>query len=147
MSDHSVFAPSERCADCVARSGQPGWDIERDVIRGRGFDGGHRFLPDGLSLLDRMRCLSAAQARRLSQIQGRTYANMVVLLERFINAKALDINLSATLERALHEEVRARRREKWLAENRDAIAAYNARIERDGMLSDHVRAFKAGNAA
>ena len=92
MSDHSVFAPSERCADGVAHSGHPGWDIERDVIRGRGFDGGHKFLPDGLSLLDRMRCLSAAQARRLSQIQGRTYANMVALLERFINAKALRIS-------------------------------------------------------
>ena len=59
------------------------------------------------------------------------------------DAKALDINLSATLERALEAEVRARRREQWLEENREAIAAYNARIERDGMLSDHVRAFRA----
>jgi len=62
-------------------------------------------------------------------------------------AKALSINLSATLERALEAEVRARKREKWLAENREAIAAYNARIERDGMLSDHVRAFKARNGS
>ena len=122
MSDHSVFAPSERCADCVARSGQPGWDIERDVIRGRGFDAGHKFLPDGLSLLDRMRFLSAAQARRLSQIQGRTYANMVVLLERFINAKALDISQDhwlgdqagfEALVRLSREEVR--RRCNWSA--------------------------------
>lgn len=56
-------------------------------------------------------------------------------------ARALDINLSATLEKALDAEVRARRREKWLEENREAIAAYNERIARDGMLSDHVRAF------
>lgn len=56
-------------------------------------------------------------------------------------ARGLDINLSATLEKALDAEVRARRREKWLEDNREAIAAYNARIERDGMLSDHVRAF------
>lgn len=62
-------------------------------------------------------------------------------------AKALEINLSATLEKALDEAVRARKREKWLDENREAIAAYNARIERDGMLSDHVRAFKARTAA
>ena len=59
------------------------------------------------------------------------------------DARALDINLSATLEKALEAEVRARKREQWLEENREAIAAYNARIERDGMLSDHVRAFKA----
>ena len=58
-------------------------------------------------------------------------------------ARALDINLSATLEKALDAEVRARRREKWLEENREAIEAYNRRIERDGMASDHVRAFKA----
>lgn len=58
-------------------------------------------------------------------------------------AKSLEINLSATLERALEAEVRARRRELWLAENRDAIAAYNSRIERDGLAGDHVRAFRA----
>ena len=58
------------------------------------------------------------------------------------DAKALDINLSATLERALEAEVRARKRQQWLEENREAIAAYNARIERDGLAGDHVRAFK-----
>ena len=58
-------------------------------------------------------------------------------------AKALDINLSATLERALEAEVRTRKREQWLEENREAIAAYNRRIARDGLASDHVRAFKA----
>ena len=62
-------------------------------------------------------------------------------------AKALDINLSATLERALELEVRARKREQWLEENREAIAAYNARIERDGLAGDHVRAFKIRNGA
>ncbi|GHD74283.1 hypothetical protein GCM10007164_24710 [Luteimonas padinae] len=61
-------------------------------------------------------------------------------------ARALDINLSATLEKALDAEVRARRREKWLEDNREAIAAYNERIERDGMLSDHVRAFLSRTA-
>lgn len=57
------------------------------------------------------------------------------------DAKALDINLSATLERALEQEVRARRREQWLEDNREAIAAYNARIERDGVWSDGLRGF------
>ena len=74
---------------------------------------------------------------------GKRAANVSVNQGLLEQAKALDINLSATLERALEAEVRARRRERWLEENREAIAAYNARIERDGMLSDHVRAFKA----
>ena len=70
-------------------------------------------------------------------------ANLSVNAELLDEAKALDINLSATLEKALDEAVRARKREKWLEENREAIAAYNARIARDGLASDHVRAFKA----
>jgi antitoxin CcdA len=68
-------------------------------------------------------------------------ANLSVNAELLDQAKALEINLSATFERALEEAVRARRREQWLAENRDAIAAYNERIERDGMFSDSLRSF------
>ena len=70
-------------------------------------------------------------------------ANLSVNAELLDQAKALDINLSATLERALETEVRVRQRERWLEENRDAIAAYNRRIARDGLAGDHVRAFKA----
>ena len=57
------------------------------------------------------------------------------------DARALDINLSATLERALSEEVRARKRAQWQEENREAIAAYNAHIEEHGIFSDHFRLF------
>lgn len=56
-------------------------------------------------------------------------------------AKQLDINLSATLERAVEAEIRARRRERWLADNREALEAYNARVEREGVFSDGLRAF------
>ena len=68
-------------------------------------------------------------------------ANLSVNAGLLDEAKALEINLSATFERALEEAVRARKRERWLAENRDAIAAYNERIERDGMFSDGLRSF------
>ena len=74
---------------------------------------------------------------------GKRAANVSINQRLLEDAKALDINLSATLERALEAEVRARRRQKWLEENREAIAAYNARIERDGLAGDHVRTFKA----
>lgn len=56
-------------------------------------------------------------------------------------AKQLDINLSATLERAVEAEIRARRRERWLADNREALEAYNARVEREGVFSDGLRSF------
>ena len=68
-------------------------------------------------------------------------ANLSINAALLDEAKALEINLSATFERALEEAVRARKRERWLAENRDAIAAYNERVERDGMFSDGLRSF------
>lgn len=74
---------------------------------------------------------------------GKRATNVSINQGLLDDARALDINLSATLERALEAEVRARKREKWLEENREAIAVYNERIARDGLASGHVRAFKA----
>jgi hypothetical protein len=48
-------------------------------------------LPDGLSKISRLNFLSANTQRLLSQIQGRTYANMFGFVERFIAAKVLDL--------------------------------------------------------
>ena len=72
----------------IARKGE--WQIDRDVIRGRDFDFSRKFLPDGLSLVDRLPFLSADEGRLLSQLQGRTYAYVFGLVERFISAKMLE---------------------------------------------------------
>src|SRR5688500_7591323 len=66
--------------------------VEEDVIRGRRFDTRHKFLPDGLSLVDAFTTLSDDEKRFVSQIQGRTYANIFGLVERFINAKVLELS-------------------------------------------------------
>jgi hypothetical protein len=66
------------------------WQIDRDLLQNRSFDFSQKFLPDGLSLVDRVQSLAADEARFLSQIQGRTYANMFGLVERFISAKMLE---------------------------------------------------------
>jgi len=68
------------------------WDIERDVIKGRRFDITQKFLPDGLSLVEELEFLSEPEKLFLSQIQGRTYANIFGLVERFINAKVLEVS-------------------------------------------------------
>jgi hypothetical protein len=83
---------SGRYAKCIDLSKRVRWDIERDVIRGRGFDLARKFLPDGMTKVDRIGWLDAPQRRLLSQIQGRTYANMFGLVERFINAKMLEVS-------------------------------------------------------
>jgi hypothetical protein len=83
---------ADRYARCVEVSRRVRWDIDEDVIRGREFDYGHKFLPDGLSLVHELDFLDAGEQRFLSQIQGRTYANIFGLVERFINAKVLELS-------------------------------------------------------
>ena len=85
-------ALKSRYAKCIEASKRIRWDIDRDVIRGRQLDVTHKFLPDGLSCVDELVLLSPPQQRFLSQIQGRTYANMFGLVERFIGAKLLEVS-------------------------------------------------------
>jgi len=82
----------DRYARTIDVSKRIRWEIERDVIRGREFDFGMKFLPDGLAKLDGLDFITPAERRFLSQIQGRTYANMFGLVERFIGAKILEIS-------------------------------------------------------
>jgi len=79
-------------ARCIQASKRMRWDIDEDVIRGRRFDSGHKFLPDGLCLTDAFTTLSIDEKRFVSQIQGCTYANVFGLVERFINAKILELS-------------------------------------------------------
>jgi hypothetical protein len=79
-------------AKCIEVSRRIRWEIERDVIRGRTFDFDKRFMPDGLSRVNRLEFLDEKEQRLLSQIQGRTYANMFGLVERFIGIKMLEIS-------------------------------------------------------
>ena len=81
-----------RYATCIAASKRIRWDIDSDVLRGRSFDTSKKFLPDGLSKVDGLTFLSAKEQRLVSQIQGRSYANIFGLVERFIGAKVLEIS-------------------------------------------------------
>ena len=82
---------TQRYAKCIEVSKRVRWDIDRDLIRSREFDFSKKFLPDGLSKVDQLPFLSADQKRFYSQVQGRTYANMFALVERFIGAKVTDL--------------------------------------------------------
>jgi hypothetical protein len=92
MNAISKISGSDRYARCIQTSKRVRWDVDKDVIRGRRFDAAHKFLPDGLSLADAFTTLSADEKRFVSQIQGRTYANVFGLVERFINAKVLELS-------------------------------------------------------
>jgi hypothetical protein len=82
----------DQYARSIAASKRVRWSVEEDVIRHRKFETSQKFLPDGLSKVKEFTFLSDSEQRYLSQIQGRTYANVFGLVERFINAKVLEIS-------------------------------------------------------
>ena len=88
----SPHVETEHYAKCIEISQKVRWDIDKDVIRGREFDFSQKFLPNGLSRIDQLDFLKTDEQRLLSQIQGRTYANMFGFVERFIVAKILEIS-------------------------------------------------------
>ena len=92
MSTAAVPLDVPRYARTIEASKRIRWDLDRDVIRGRTFDLAHTFLPDGLSLADELDFLSPDEHRFLSQVQGRTYARMFGLVERFVAAKMLEVS-------------------------------------------------------
>ena len=85
------FQSDQPYAKCIEVSKRVRWDIDQDVIRGRRFDFSKKFLPDGISKVGELEFLGEPERRLLSQIQGRTYANMFGLVERFIDAKMLEV--------------------------------------------------------
>ena len=56
-------------------------------------------------------------------------------------ARQLDINLSRAAETGILQEIKRRRDSVWLEKNRPAIAAYNERVEREGLFGEEHRNF------
>ncbi len=100
--------PKKSYADIVARSKRVRWDLEADVLRGRTLNVEDKLLPDGLTLVAALEGFSGAERRLFSQVQGRTYAAMFGLVERFIAAKMLEVGLGHALgdQQALEAMVR-----------------------------------------
>jgi antitoxin CcdA len=67
--------------------------------------------------------------------------NLSINSDLLTQARALGLNLSATLEQALVDQLRKRQRGRWLAENRGAIEAYNEQVAQGGVFSDGSRSF------
>jgi antitoxin CcdA len=61
-------------------------------------------------------------------------------------AKEMGLNISQTVDALLTEEVLRQYWQRWQKDNAEAIADYNARIEREGLFSDRYRSFMRGAA-
>lgn len=68
-------------------------------------------------------------------------ANLSINSSLLEAARALNINLSATLERSLIERIREKQQALWLSENQQAIDSYNQMVESEGSFSDGLRHF------
>ena len=56
-------------------------------------------------------------------------------------ARDLGLNVSQTVDQLLAEEVKRRYLERWNEDNKEGIAAYNARIEQEGLPLAKYRMF------
>jgi antitoxin CcdA len=65
--------------------------------------------------------------------------NLSINSDLLLKARDLKINLSAALESALEAQVRLSTRDKWLKENKKAIASLNDLAENNGLFSDSYR--------
>lgn len=69
----------------------------------------------------------------------RKATNLSLPSDLVAEAKALGLSVSQIAERALAKAVRQAKAEAWLAENRQAIEAYNAKVAEEGMFNDDLR--------
>ena len=72
---------------------------------------------------------------------GKKPVNLSINSSLLAAAKLLNVNLSETLERGLTTLLSQMARERWQAENSEAIEAHNRFVERHGLWSDGLRQF------
>ncbi|HQN65262.1 MAG TPA: type II toxin-antitoxin system CcdA family antitoxin [Rugosibacter sp.] len=68
-------------------------------------------------------------------------ANLSVNDDLLKQARALNINLSATLEEGLIAKIQILQQAAWLAQNQAAIVEYNQQVDTEGTFGDSLRAF------
>jgi len=65
--------------------------------------------------------------------------NLTVNSDLLARARKMNINLSATLEKALVTELKNAEKHRWLKKNKNAISALNNLSEKNGLFSDTYR--------
>lgn len=71
----------------------------------------------------------------------KTSVNIAVNSDLLKKSQALNINLSASLEDALSQQLKEHVQMQWELQNRNAIKSYNEFVEAHGCFSDDYRCF------
>jgi antitoxin CcdA len=67
--------------------------------------------------------------------------NLTVNSDLLKKSRALNINLSAALEKILSQFLAEHARKQWVEQNRNAIRLYNEFVEENGCFGDEYRSF------
>ncbi|MGL6159494.1 type II toxin-antitoxin system CcdA family antitoxin [Microbulbifer sp.] len=67
--------------------------------------------------------------------------NLSINSDLLVKSRSMHINLSATLEQALTQELAKREAERWRNEHKAAIKAYNEFVNEHGGFGDEFRNF------
>lgn len=67
--------------------------------------------------------------------------NLSLSTELVRRARALDLNLSRVVESALEKAIIEAEQARWLDDNKEAIAQYNAFVEQHGYFGEEFRDF------
>ena len=67
--------------------------------------------------------------------------NLTVNSDLLNKSRALNINLSAALEKVLSQLLAEHARKQWVEQNRNAIRSYNDFVEENGSFGDEYRSF------
>lgn len=85
----TASVPTYSYPEILQHSKQVAWR-EDDVLNGRTFDFTRRFLPNKLSGVDNIACLSETEKTRLNQIMGNAYCHLFAYVEEFIIPAVMD---------------------------------------------------------
>jgi hypothetical protein len=77
-------------AECLHHSYRVNWRID-EVLGGRDFDAGKRWLPQSLSGASRLAGLDPADARKLTHVEMAAYAHLFAYVEEFIAPKVTEL--------------------------------------------------------
>ena len=73
--------------------------------------------------------------------EPRKATNVSLVASLLVEAKALQINISRAAETGIAQAIAAKRAERWLQDNQEAIKSSNAFVEQHGLPLDKYRRF------
>jgi len=86
-----------------------------------------------------MRMIYKGTAMAYESTGAKKPVNLSINSDLLRQAKELKVNVSQVLEVALASQVKRLREAQWLADNTEAIDAYNRHVEENGLPFDRVR--------